>query len=261
MKAIILAAGQGTRLRPITDTRPKCLVELAGKPLLEHQIRAMRHLGVDDITIVAGYRAEMLKDRGIDVVVNTAYDRTNMVESLFTARNILESGDDVIIAYGDIVYEPRVLEALLGSDGPLSVAADTNWYDYWKLRMEDPFEDVETFRLDQRGNVVELGKPARDAADVQAQYIGLIKIDRAYGRKLCHTYDAMDRAAKYDGRDFPNMFMTSFIQYLIDSGWKVRPALITNGWLEVDSVSDLERYQRLYDDGSLRRYCDLDWRA
>ena len=64
MKAIILAAGQGTRLRPLTNDKPKCLVELANKPLLDHQLSVLRYTGINDIHVVAGYRAEQLNRSG-----------------------------------------------------------------------------------------------------------------------------------------------------------------------------------------------------
>lgn len=82
MKAIILAAGQGTRLRPLTDHKPKCLVELAGKPMLEHQLTTLRGAGINEIHIVAGYCAEQLDRSDITRHLNLDYASTNMVTTL-----------------------------------------------------------------------------------------------------------------------------------------------------------------------------------
>ena len=75
--------------------------------------------------------------------------------------------------------------------------------------------------------------------------------------KLCQIYTAMDRTARYDGKDFANMYMTSFLQHLIDIGWTVQSVSVKNGWLEVDTIEDLHLYERMHADGSLNRFCKL----
>ena len=86
MRAIILAAGEGTRLRPHTLDRPKCLVPLAGRPLLAWQADALRRAGVDDITVVTGYRADQVATLGFATVHNDRFRETNMVASAMCAR-------------------------------------------------------------------------------------------------------------------------------------------------------------------------------
>ncbi len=239
MKAIILAAGQGTRLRPLTDDKPKCLVELAGKPLLEHQLETLRACGVDDIHIVGGYRAEQIECPGTSLHINERFAETNMVSTLFAAEAVMIGDTDLIISYGDIVYEPRVLAALLAVDAPIALAVDREWRRYWAARMDDPLADAETLKLVDGDRVVELGKKPHSYADIQGQYTGLIKIRADHVARLPEVWRAMDRDAMYDGKDYDNMYMTSFIQHLIDRGWEVRAAFVNNGWAEVDCEVDL----------------------
>lgn len=247
MKVIILAAGQGTRLRPYTNDRPKCMVELKGKPLLHHQLEAIEQCGVNrtDIALAAGYLQEALFAPGIKQFRNEQYATTNMVTTLFSAEEFMQAGEDLIISYGDIVYKPEVFEKLLATEGDLVIAADLDWYDLWKLRMENPLDDAEAFKMTEDGKVTELGKKPKAREDAQAQYIGLIKVAGNKVADFVQYYHAMDKAAQYDGKDFNNMYMTSLIQNIIDSGWNVRAALINRGWLEVDSVDDLEAYENL----------------
>lgn len=247
MKVIILAAGQGTRLRPYTNDRPKCMVELKGKPLLHHQLEAIEQCGVNrtDIALAAGYLQEALVAPGIKQFRNEQYATTNMVTTLFAAEEFMQAGEDLIISYGDIVYKPDVFKRLLATAGDLVVAADLDWYDLWKLRMDNPLDDAETFKMTKDGKVLELGKIPKTRDDAQAQYIGLIKIAGNKVAKFVQYYHAMDKAAEYDGKDFDNMYMTSLIQSIIDAGWNVRAALINRSWLEVDSVADLEAYEKL----------------
>jgi len=239
MKAIILAAGQGTRLAPLTDDRPKCLVELAGRPLLDHQVAVLQAAGIDAIHVIAGYRAERIVHPAITRHLNLDYAVTNMVATLFSARHLLTGPDDVIISYGDIVYERRVLAALMACPAEICLAADRQWRRYWQARMDDPLADAETFRLDPTGHVRELGRKPRSEDDIQAQYMGLIKVRADRLAAFATAWDDLDRSRTYDGRDVANMFMTSFLQHLIDTGWPVRAVLVDNGWLEVDAPEDL----------------------
>lgn len=245
MKVIILAAGQGTRLRPLTDDRPKCMVELKGKPLLHHQLEVLQAAGVQacDIALAAGYLQEALVAPGVQQFRNERYASTNMVGTLFAAQGFMQPGEDLIIAYGDIVYCPEVLQKLLSTEGELVVAADLDWYELWSQRMDNPLDDAETFKMTDAGQVLELGKKPRSREDAQAQYIGLIKVAANKVADFIAHYYAMDKAATYDGNDYDNMYMTCLIQHLIDSGWQVQAALIKGGWLEVDSVDDLQAYE------------------
>lgn len=240
MKAIILAAGQGTRLRPYTNARPKCMVPLRGKPLLDCQLDVLHNAGITDLHLVAGYLADRIERPGLTKHLNPRYAETNMVSTLFCARSIMTGDRDIIITYGDIVYEPRVLAALMCCDAPVCVVIDTAWRRYWAARMEDPLSDAETLRLTADGYLTELGRKPQSYDDIEGQYTGLIKIRADHVTRLMATWQAMDKTALYDGKDFDNMFMTSFLQYLIDSGWPVRAVLVENGWLEVDSAHDLE---------------------
>jgi L-glutamine-phosphate cytidylyltransferase len=237
MKAIILAAGQGARLRPLTDDRPKCMVEYQGKPLIEHVVRALRKNGVSDIVAVRGYKPEALRCVGVRFYDNPRYSSTNMVTTLFCAEQELEG--DVIISYSDIVYSPSVIERLRETDAEFAVVIDRDWRRLWQERMDDPLDDAETLRLDADGHIIELGKKARSYEDIEGQYIGLLKIAASAWPKLRAFYHRLDRHATYDGKDFDNMYMTSFVQAVIDRLMPVMAVPIQGGWLEIDVPSDL----------------------
>jgi choline kinase len=257
-RAVILAAGFGSRLMPLTSDRPKGMVPLLGMPMLARQVAVLRAQGITDISIVGGYLAQRLETLGLPVMSNPAYETTNMVESLMCARALMDGTQDLIMAYGDIVYEPGVLEALLRERGDVVVTADRGWRRLWSTRMEDYASDVETFRLLEDGGVAELGKRPTSLDEVEAQYIGLVRFPAASHARLLAFYDGLDRQGSYDGQPFPKMYMTSFIQQLIDAGWNVRPALIDNGWLEVDTLDDLHRYEVLAAAGNLDPICRLE---
>jgi len=258
MRTIILAAGQGTRLRPYTNDKPKCMVPLAGKALLHRQMAAMAECGVtDNIAIVGGYRIDGLEPLGAKVLKNPRYNTTNMVSTLFCAQEFMIPGEDLLISYGDIVYEPQVLKAVLEYDAPVCVAADTQWEKLWKLRMDDPLSDAETFIMDEQNNVLELGKKPNSYDQVHAQYMGLIRIRGDKVAEFVAAYESLDPDAEYDGKDFDNMYLTSFIQHLIDSGWQVEGCLVKGGWLEVDTADELETYDAMAKNGNLGKHYQM----
>ena len=110
MNAIILAAGMGTRLRPLTNDRPKCLVAVNGVPMVERQIQFLKEKGIDDITLISGYKAEaldFLKDKyGVDIVFNNRYDTCNNINSLYIVRNCFH---DTYVLEGDVYMDKNVL--------------------------------------------------------------------------------------------------------------------------------------------------------
>ncbi len=250
-RALILAAGQGTRLRPLTNDKPKCLVPLLGKSLLERQTRTLKQAGIENIHIATGYRADQIERLGYATSLNPRFAETNMVETLFCARAFIQQEGDLIIAYGDIVYQADNLQALLACDDEIALMIDMKWRDLWSLRLENPLEDAETLIMDSEGYVLELGKKPESYEQIEGQYTGLIKIRADKLEQFGGFYQRLDRAAEFDGKNFDNMYMTSFLQLLINAGWKARAVGVDNGWLEVDSVEDLDQYERMAREGSL----------
>ena len=110
MNAIILAAGMGTRLRPLTNERPKCLVEVNGVPMVERQIQFLKEKGIDDITLISGYKAEALNylkgKYGVDIVFNNRYDTCNNINSLYIVK---ERFHDTYVLEGDVYMDKNVL--------------------------------------------------------------------------------------------------------------------------------------------------------
>lgn len=244
MKAIILAAGQGSRLRPLTNDVPKCMVKYNDQEIITYILSTMETCGIDDIAIVNGYKRNVLKNfvknESVQFYTNEDYATTNMVSTLFSAESAMEG--DLIISYADIIYSEEVLMALMESEGDFSVVVDENWRELWDLRMENPLADAETLRM-RDGKIIELGKKASSYKDIEGQYIGLIKISAAKVEEFREYYHSLDKDVTYDGQDFDNMYMTSLIQMLIDNVMPVTPVPIKGGWLEIDSVDDLNAYE------------------
>jgi len=153
LNAIILAAGEGKRLRPLTENIPKCMIELFGKSLLQSQIDTFHKCNILDITVVTGYQSESIKFPDITYFKNENYYQTNMGETLFCAKEKLI--DSVIISYGDIIFESNILQKLIDSKDDYSVIIDKNWEKYWRIRFDRPLNDAETLVLDNQNYIME----------------------------------------------------------------------------------------------------------
>jgi len=257
MRAVILAAGRGIRMGSLTRERPKCMIELAGRSVLARQIEVLRQVGCRTITIVAGHGAEAIPELGIERIYNRDYATTNMVATFFCARTLMTGTEDLIVSYGDIVYEERIVRALTACRAPVCLSVDVAWRHYWERRMPNPLSDAETLKLDAAGRVLELGQKTDRYDDIQGQYMGLFKLRADWLERLPKIYDEMPRDRTYDGKDFPNMYMTSFLQHLIGAGWHVQSVPVRNGWLEIDTMDDLRLYTSLHEGGRLDEFCKL----
>jgi L-glutamine-phosphate cytidylyltransferase len=237
-KAIILAAGEGTRLRPYTLARPKCLVEVEGKSLLDRQLAVLMAEGVTDVAIIGGYKGDMLRRDGIALHLNPRYYETNMVWTLFCAEEELEGG--ALLCYGDIVYSRQTLQALLAAPGDIAVTVDLDWEAFWRTRNEDPLGDAETLKLGADGRILEIGQKPKSLAEIEGQYMGLIKLSAAGAAHLRKVFHDSRGEGSLSGKPLDKAYMTDLLQAMIVLGYRVDSVPIYGGWVEVDTVSDLE---------------------
>lgn len=237
MKAIILAAGRGSRMKSLTDERPKCLVELRGKPLLEWQLAALRGAGISEIAIVTGYKRELLTDQGLTEFHNSRWAETNMVSSLACAETWLQT-EPCIVSYSDIFYSPSAVLSLMTCNASLAVTYDPNWLELWTRRFGDPLLDAETFRLTADNTLAEIGSTPKSVDDIQGQYMGLLRFTPDSWAEIVRLRSTLTP----EQRD--KVHMTNTLQHVIDAGRLPIHALPYAGeWGEVDSSEDLFLYQ------------------
>lgn len=237
MKAIILAAGRGSRMKEKTDILPKCLTELWGKTLLEWQLAAIRGAGVEDICIITGYHAEEIEKRHpeLSFLRNDNWANTNMVSTLVCADELLSS-DDCIVSYADIVYAKEAIEKLICSKSDVSLTYYTEFKKLWENRFDNPLDDVETFKIDKDYNIIEIGQKANSLDEIEGQYMGILKFTPKGWR------DAKKLMNQNMPKPVEKMDMTGLLEYLIVNGMKLEGVPYDKIWVEVDSQEDLRLY-------------------
>ena len=133
--AIILAAGFGSRLSPLTDNKPKSLIEFGGKTLLERNVELLKNQEIDDITIITGYKKEKIKLVDVNYVENRNFENNSTLASLFFAEEKIQSS--TIITYSDIIFEEKILKELMAMKNNITAVIDAKWKNYWKLRIDE----------------------------------------------------------------------------------------------------------------------------
>jgi len=244
MKAIILAAGMGRRLAPVTDEAPKCLTEIGGRTILAHQLRAFGENGVNDVVVVRGYRAEDIQVPGARYYLNDDYRNNNILWSLFYAAP--EIGDEpFLFTYCDIVFPPEVVRRLLDAPGDFALIVDRGWERAYQGRTLHPISEAELTQV-QDGRIVEVGKRVRAEGTV-GEFIGLMKVSARGAATLAETW--RDVRARYQGREdqpfhraaqFRKAYLTDMLQELIGRGETLVPVYIDGEWREIDTLQDLE---------------------
>ncbi|MFN0116873.1 MAG: NTP transferase domain-containing protein [Elusimicrobiota bacterium] len=239
MKAIILAAGRGSRLGSLSSTIPKCMVQLAGKPLIAWQLAALRKSGVSDIAIVRGYLKESFTFKDVSYFDNNDWAATNMVMSLYSAREWLKK-EPCIISYSDIVYSSSIIKKLMSaSTSNITISYDVGWHDLWKMRFENPLEDAETFIIDQTSKLLEIGKKTDDLKKVQGQYMGLLRFSP-------EGWETTEKFLLNQSEVIRNKLdMTSLLQKLNETGIEIKTMAIDEKWFEVDNENDLMIYEKI----------------
>jgi len=261
MNAIILAAGKGERLQPLTNEIPKCMVKLFGKTLIQYQIDVFKSCGINDITIVTGYKAHKIKLKEVAFLNNKNYDTTNMVETLFCAKEKLS--ENVIISYGDIIFEKKILKKLIDSKWDSSIIVDTKWEKYWKMRFKNPLDDAESLKMDENEIITNIGMKVNNLEEIQGQYIGLMKFKNDGVKNLKKIYQKAKLKSTTginllnQNIPFKKSYMTDLIQTMINEGLKINAVKITNGWLELDSISDYNLYQKKNDENTISELISL----
>lgn len=233
MKAIILAAGRGSRMKNLTKEQPKCLLEVNGKVLLDAQLESLLLAGISDVGIVTGYRRELLANRGDAEFFNSRWAETNMVSSLECASSWLEQAP-CIVSYSDIYYEPKAVVSLMNCEFDLAITYDCNWLELWSRRFKDPLSDAETFRLNLDGCLAEIGNQPHSLNEIEGQYMGLLRFTPKGWAEIVRIRNTLSQEVR------DSIHMTGILQKVIEAA-RVKIACVPyhGQWGEFDSVDDI----------------------
>ena len=229
MKAVILAAGQGTRIRAVHGERPKCLIEVHDQTILDHQLDGLHKAGIDEIAIVVGYEKQQIVRhvlrRGarlpmVEFIENPAFAISNNIYSLWLARGWI-GGDAFVCLNADVIFDPRILHSALKMRSDISMIVDPEWRDE---TMKVIISDGRVLRMSKKISKVEFS----------GTYLGITVFGREVNAKFFAKMQELVEAGRV------NEFFNAAVQELVDEGLRV--GFTTTGgapWAEIDDPVDL----------------------
>lgn len=239
MKAVILAAGMGSRLAPLTNDRPKPLVECAGKPLLMRTLDRLAEVGITgpDVVVVSGYREDVLRaklaeaGRRPTIVFNPKYQPWNSWYSLYVAREAL-AGDSFIQFEGDVLFDGQVLPRLLAHAGPAALAVEVR-----------PDVDDEAMKVIATGPERRIRAMSKELPAAQAigEYIGIARLDASVAAQV------FDDLGKFEAEGITHQYYDHSYHRLAERGLGPFFGVDVGDCLavEIDDVADLKRAEAL----------------
>ena len=230
MRAIILAAGRGSRLGSITKNSHKSLLKFKNSNLLENVIKNFKKNNINNISIVTGYNHKKFKKYNFQKFHNNQWYKTNMVYSLMMADSWL-SKYTCIISYSDIYYNSKAIKLLKKAKNNFVILNNKNWLSNWKSRYKNPLMDAESFKVDKKKNLIEIGRREKKIKNIKGQYMGLIKITPKIWKLIKQKFPMIKKKNKIS--------ITQLLDNLIKLKFKISTAEYNNEWYEIDNKVDL----------------------
>ena len=245
-KAIIIAGGLSSRLYPLTNNGPKCMLKVGGKTILQREIEAFRRCGVNDIVVITGYKKEKINYPDIRYCYDTGYQTPSILRGLFCAEE--EMKDGFIFSYSDIIYTEDVVRKMLSNQNDVDLVVDVDWQDYYKGRTKHPIGEAENVIV-REGKIIKIGKNLT-AGESDGEFIGLAKFSKK-GAEIFRE-ESLRVRKEYSGKPFheakifERSYLTDMFQELIDRGVNVHSAEIKKNWWEIDTDEDLEKVRKIF---------------
>ena len=232
---IVLAAGRGDDLGDLVKDRPKCMVPIAGKPILAHILDAYRSAGVRDLIVVRGYAKAAVDVQGASFVDNDAHATTGEVASFVAAKAALDG--PCIVSYGDVLFKKYVLDELLETEGDFVIAVDSMPAEANRSRRADWVRCSEAHSRKTLLENVQLQDVMTDpaSAGITGEWTGLLKLSAEGARTVRAMLDAWPKA-ELDKASMPDL-----LRRLVREDKKVRVVYTRGGWLDVNTLSDVVR--------------------
>lgn len=235
MKALILAAGLGTRLRPLTDTRPKSMVEVNGKPILYKQIENLLENGIDDITVIAGYKSEMMADginenyKRVKTIINNIYDKTNNMYSAYMALEEMYD-NEFLLMNSDVFYDSAVIKELMKKKYGNSIVVEEGIYNDENMKVSCT-----------NGRIMEISKMISED-DAYGVSIDVYKFSKE-GSKVFYDKVKEYIKDKEELNQWTEVALNDVLKLI-----KFTPCPLMGRWMEIDNHDDLKIAEDIFND-------------
>jgi choline kinase len=247
MKAIIIAAGTGTRLGKNESKLPKALLEVNAQTILSRQIAILKKMGIEEIIVITGPYAEKFPSIDVTYVNDRDHDEHDILGSLIVAKDYIEG--DTVITYSDILFDAITLEQIIQQECDIGIAIDMDWKKAYEGRTLHPSTEAENVLLDDDKNILKVQKNIKSREENVGEFLGIIKLSSHGSKILTDKFEylfANNLGTFHNSALLKKAYMTDFIQELVNSKINVTPIFISGKWCEIDTYQDLERAQKMF---------------
>jgi len=248
LKAIIIAAGVGSRLGELTKELPKPLVDVNGKSIIERQISLFKKNGINDIIIVTGHQKEKFHFENVEYVYNSLYKEGEQASSLMAAKQKIVG--DVIISFGDIIFDESILHQILTSKNDLVIGVDLDWNKSYEKRIDNS-PIMSDFVAIKNGSIMILFRSLKEFNEEYkiAEFIGLMKLSVEGSKIITEKLTTLEKnhmGKFHDAISFKKAKIIDLLQELHESKIKIEPINVKGKWCEIDTIQDLEIARRMF---------------
>jgi len=236
--AIILAASRGQGMDELTRDRPKVMITVAGKTVLRRLVDKFKAQGINDVTVVGGYRSEAIDSQGVKLVVNDDWEKGSELGSLVCALDSLS--DDTVLIYGDLLFRSYILNNLLDWEADLLVVVDSSPLDEALGNTNDlaycsAADDRAMYQ--QKVSLEQISSDANwQGRQPNGRWIGML---RARGPGRQHLLDALDDLR--GSVDFDALAVPDLLNRLVANGHAPQVQYISGHWMDINNLEDLQR--------------------
>ena len=248
MRAIIIGAGRGQRLRPLTDDSHKSFTEIQGKRILDWILEAFAGAGIDDVCFIEGFNGDVVREAYPQFTFrrNGDWANNNILVSLMHAEDLMDQS--FITTYCDILYTPRLIRDLVAATADIALGTDTDWVSHYRYRSQHPPSDAE--KLTVKDGLVTRVSRTIDAADAYGEFVGVAKFSTDGARLLREHYhrcrERFSGREFREGRVFEDAMMIHLFDEMIENGVAISHVDTHGHYREIDTHQDLELANRFW---------------
>ena len=247
MKAIIIAAGDGSRLGNLTKDLPKPLVDVNGKSIIERQISTFKKNGIDEIIVIIGPNKDKFQLNDVEYIFDKNFHEHEQLGSLMAAGKHFQN--DIVISFGDVIVDNKIMKQIIESTYDIGVAIDLKWEKNYENRTQHPKPEAD-LALIKSNKLTKIKKNLDYVENYQlGEFLGIVKLSDNGCKLLLKSYDEIrndDNGGFHDAESSTKAYLTDMIQELIDSKIEVKPIFISGKWCEIDTIEDLKSAKDMF---------------
>ena len=223
------------------------MLKLSNETLIERQIKIFHSCNINDITIVTGYRGEIIDIPDVNYVKNENYETTNMNESLFCALEL--SNSPVLVTYSDIVFEQKIIQQMLEITDGIRLAVNLNWKKHYQNRSMHSLSEAENVLVENE-RILQIRKNISKSLQNQqiGEFLGIMMLSSDHVKILLERYSYLKKnhiGTFHNSSSLSNAYITDMLQEIINCGINVNPVFTEGRWFEIDTQEDFKNAEKL----------------